>query len=74
MQTMENLDLTPDLFQPLDPSEKNSEFIAAQPRTYLGDAWHRFKDIILPSIRTIVVLNLIISVSSSAWYSSLSWC
>ena len=44
MQTMENLDLTPDLFQPLDPSEKNSEFIAAQPRTYLGDAWHRFKE------------------------------
>ena len=28
-------------------------------------AWHRFKDIILPSISTIVVLNLIISVSGA---------
>lgn len=30
-----------------------------------ANAWHRFKDIILPSIRTIVVLNLIISVSGA---------
>lgn len=30
-----------------------------------ANAWHRFKDIILPSISTIVVLNLIISVSGA---------
>lgn len=30
-----------------------------------ANAWHRFKDIILPSIRTIVVLNLIISISGA---------
>ena len=30
-----------------------------------ANAWHKFKDIILPSIRTIVVLNLIISVSGA---------
>ena len=35
-----------------------------------ANSWHRFKDIILPSISTIVVLNLIISVSGalSAYY------
>lgn len=30
-----------------------------------ANSWHRFKDIILPSISTIVVLNLIISVSGA---------
>ena len=30
-----------------------------------ANAWHKFKDIILPSISTIVVLNLIISVSGA---------
>ncbi len=30
-----------------------------------ANAWHKFKDIILPSIRTIVVLNLIISISGA---------
>ncbi len=41
METMETMELTPDLFEPLDSAEKNSEFIAAEPRTYLSDAWHR---------------------------------
>lgn len=43
METMETMELTPDLFEPLDSAEKNSEFIAAEPRTYLSDAWHRFR-------------------------------
>lgn len=43
METMETMGLTPDLFEPLDSAEKNSEFIAAEPRTYLSDAWHRFR-------------------------------
>ena len=41
MNTMETMELTPDLFEPLDSAEKNSEFIAAEPRTYLSDAWRR---------------------------------
>lgn len=44
MDTMETMELTPDLFEPLDSAEKNSEFIAAEPRTYLSDAWHRFRE------------------------------
>ena len=32
METMETMELTPDLFEPLDSAEKNSEFIAAEPR------------------------------------------
>ena len=38
METMETMELTPDLFEPLDSAEKNSEFIVAEPRTYLSDA------------------------------------
>lgn len=37
METMETMELTPDLFEPLDSAEKNSEFIAAEPRTYLSE-------------------------------------
>ncbi len=44
IQNIEGLQLTPDLFEPLSEAEKNSEFIAAAPRTYLSDAWHRFKE------------------------------
>ena len=31
------------LFEPLDSSEKNNEFIAIESKTYLQDAWRRFK-------------------------------
>lgn len=31
-----------DLFVPLDPAEKNSEFIAVSSKTFLQDAWARF--------------------------------
>ena len=31
------------LFEPLDSSEKNNEFIAVESKTYLQDAWRRFK-------------------------------
>ena len=35
--------LSDDTFQPLDSSEKNNEFIAIESKTYLQDAWRRFK-------------------------------
>ena len=35
--------LSDDMFQPLDSSEKNNEFIAIESKTYLQDAWRRFK-------------------------------
>ncbi|MBR4878619.1 MAG: ABC transporter permease [Clostridia bacterium] len=40
---MEDIKLTADLFEPLSEEEKNSEFIAAKSKTYLQDAWGRFK-------------------------------
>ena len=40
---MEDIKLTADLFEPLSEEEKNSEFIAAKSKTYLQDAWTRFK-------------------------------
>ena len=47
MSTMETsaaeLELTPDLFEPLDSSEQNSEFIAMDTKTFLQDAWGRFR-------------------------------
>lgn len=38
-----NLKLTPDLFEPLDSSEKNAEKISYESKTYFQDAWGRFK-------------------------------
>ncbi|MCF0110705.1 MAG: ABC transporter permease [Erysipelotrichaceae bacterium] len=35
--------LTDEMFEKLDDSEKNSEFIAMQSKTFLKDAWGRFK-------------------------------
>lgn len=32
-----------DVFEPLPESEKDKEFIATESRTYLGDAWNRFR-------------------------------
>ena len=42
---MEEKDLMLDdsMFEPLDSSEKNNEFIAVESKTYLQDAWRRFK-------------------------------
>ncbi|MDR1794277.1 MAG: ABC transporter permease [Erysipelotrichaceae bacterium] len=37
------MELSKDLFRKLEDNEKNSEFIAVQSRTYLQDAWIRFR-------------------------------
>lgn len=39
----EELNLTPELFEKLDDSEKNAERIAYESKTYFQDAWGRFK-------------------------------
>ena len=38
-----DIELTPDMFEKLDDSKKNSEKIAYESKTYLADAWNRFK-------------------------------
>lgn len=39
----DELELTPDLFEKLDDSEKNAEKINYESKTYFQDAWRRFK-------------------------------
>lgn len=43
MSNLKELQLTPDLFEKLDDSEKNSEFIAMESKTFAQDAWGRFR-------------------------------
>ena len=38
-----NIELTPEMFEKLDDSKKNSEKIAYESKTYIADAWNRFK-------------------------------
>ena len=38
-----NIELTPEMFEKLDDSKKNSEKISYESKTYLADAWNRFK-------------------------------
>lgn len=38
-----SLELTPELFEPLEDSEKNAEKISYESKTYMQDAWARFK-------------------------------
>ncbi|MBR0137853.1 MAG: ABC transporter permease, partial [Erysipelotrichaceae bacterium] len=35
--------ITDDMFEPLDESEKNSEFIAMESKTFFQDAWNKFR-------------------------------
>ena len=37
------LNVTDDMFEKLDDSEKNSEFIAMESKTFFQDAWRKFK-------------------------------
>ena len=43
MTVQDEMLLTDDLFEKLDDSEKNSEFIALESKTFIKDAWDRFK-------------------------------
>ena len=43
MEDNKNIELTPELFELLDDSDKNAEKIAYESKTYLQDAWGRFK-------------------------------
>lgn len=43
MSEIKDVELTNDLFEKLDDSEKNSEFIAISSKTFAQDAWGRFK-------------------------------
>ena len=39
---LKDMEWTEDLFEPLDSSEQNSEFIAMESKTFLQDSWNRF--------------------------------
>ena len=58
---MEDIKLTADLFEPLSEEEKNSEFIAAKSKTYLQDAWTRFKKnkLALAGLAFIIVITVL---------------
>ena len=43
MSENEKVVLTPEMFEPLPESEKNSEFIALEIKTFFQDAWDRYK-------------------------------
>ena len=43
MEETNKLELTPELFEKLDDSQKNAEKISYESKTYLQDAWSRFK-------------------------------
>ncbi len=61
---MENREIvyTDDLFEKLDDSEKNSEFIAVESKTFLKDAWDRFKKnkIALAGLIFLVVMVILV--------------
>ena len=58
---MEDIKLTADLFEPLSEEEKNSEFIAAKSKTYLQDAWTRFKKnkLALAGLAFLIVITIL---------------
>ena len=58
---MEDIKLTADLFEPLSEKEKNSEFIAAKSKTYLQDAWTRFKKnkLALAGLAFLIVITIL---------------
>jgi len=52
---------TPDMFELLDESEKNSEFIAIESKTFLQDSWGRFKKNRLAFTGLIFIVVMVIS-------------
>lgn len=73
---MEDIKLTADLFEPLSEEEKNSEFIAAQSKTYFQDAWARFKKnkmalIGLAFVAVMVILSIAVPALSPYEYDSM---
>lgn len=55
-----DLNLTPDLFEKLDESEKNSEFIAIELKTFFQDAWGRYKKNKLATAGLIFIIIMVI--------------
>ena len=60
MENTNKLELTPELFEKLDDSQKNAEKISYESKTYLQDAWSRFKQnkLALVGLGFLVVLLL----------------
>ena len=56
------------MFEPLDSSEKNNEFIAVESKTYLQDAWRRFKKNKLALFGLIFLILITLRRSSFRWF------
>ena len=55
------------MFEKLDDSEKNTEFIAMESKTFLQDSWNRFKKNKLALVG-LVFLVLMILMAIFVWY------
>ena len=60
MEENKDLVLTEDLFEKLDDSEKNSEFIAMESKTFFQDAWGRYKKNKLAMVGLIFILIMVV--------------
>ena len=60
MTKINDLELTNDLFEKLEDSEKNSEFIAIESKTFVQDAWNRFSKNKLALFGLIFVIVMIL--------------
>ena len=54
------INLTPEMFEKLDDSEKNSEFIAVEIKTFFQDAWNRYKKNKLAMVGLIFIVIMIL--------------
>ena len=75
MSNLKDMQLTPDLFEKLDDSEKNSEFIAMESKTFAKDAWGRFSKnklalFGLVFVFVIIVLAILVPLLSSYGYET----
>ena len=60
-------DQIPDeMFQLLDESEKDSEFVAMESKTYFQDAWGRFRKNKLALISLVFILLMVLALSGAA--------
>jgi len=60
MSKYKDMKFTADMFKKLDDSEKNSEFIAIESKTFVQDAWGRFKENKLAMMGLIVITIVIL--------------
>ncbi|MDD2592104.1 MAG: ABC transporter permease [Erysipelotrichaceae bacterium] len=73
MSNINDLKLTDDLFEKLDDSEKNAEFIAMESKTFMRDSWNRFKKNKLALFGLIFVTLMILFAIFAPMFSKYSY-